>query len=277
MDKDIRLVLCDIDGTLLTTGNPMKERTRHAINKLKELGIWFGLASGRTVDEMHKTIRQWGFDESFECLVGVNGAQLYDGIHKETFTYFEMEPQWIKEVLEMMRPYDLNPYIYDADRSIYLKEDDISRRARERGMRNVVVANGDESMLYAEKAPKVLYRMPEELVPEVLEMAFKKCPLDIYKPIRTQATMVEFGPSGADKAYAMDKFLERNNLTRDNVMSFGDTSNDNGMLLASGVSVCLCNGSDDTKACAQYITEVSCDDEGVADFLEKWFSFTCEG
>ncbi|MBQ1827435.1 MAG: HAD family phosphatase [Erysipelotrichaceae bacterium] len=276
MDKDIRLVLCDIDGTLLTTGNPMGDRTRHAINKLNEMGIWFGLASGRTVEEMHKTVKQWGFDRHFECMIGVNGAQLYDGIHDETHIFFEMEPAWVKDVLEMMRPFDLNAYVYDLDKSIYLKEDEATRRARERGMRKIVIANGDESMLYAERVPKVLFRMPEELVPEVLEMAMKNCPLDLYKPIRTQATLVEFGPSGADKAYAMDKFLEANGLSRENVMSFGDTSNDNGMLLASGVSVCLCNGSDDTKACAQYITDLTCDEEGVADFLEKWFGFTYE-
>lgn len=277
MKNDIKLILCDIDGTLLTTGNPLGERTRYSINKIREMGIWFGLSSGRTVDELHKTTRSWGYEEDFECLIGVNGAQLYDGISKQFFNYFDMKPEWIKAVLDFMRPFNLNPYVYTADTTVYLYEDENVERARQRAMRKVIVANGDERMLYEGiEVPKILYRMPVELVPAVMEAGWKNCPAELYKPIKTQDFMVEFAPSGADKAYAMDRFLERNNLTRDNVMSFGDNSNDNGMLEASGIGVCLKNGAEDTKACSDIITDLTCNEEGVADFLEKYFGYSYE-
>ena len=50
---------------------------------------------------------------------------------------------------------------------------------------------------------------------------------------------------------------------------FGDTSNDNEMISVAGLGVCLLNGSDDTKALANDITDLTCEEEGFADYVEK--------
>jgi hydroxymethylpyrimidine pyrophosphatase-like HAD family hydrolase len=54
------------------------------------------------------------------------------------------------------------------------------------------------------------------------------------------------------------------------ILAFGDTTNDNSMLEEAGWGVCLCNGSDDTKACADDVTRYSCREDGFADYLESW-------
>ena len=46
-----------------------------------------------------------------------------------------------------------------------------------------------------------------------------------------------------------------NNIALEDVAAFGDTTNDNDMIAISGTGVCMCNGSDDTKAIADFITE----------------------
>lgn len=53
-------------------------------------------------------------------------------------------------------------------------------------------------------------------------------------------------------------------------MAFGDTTNDHTMLELSGVGVCLKNGSDDTKAIADIITDYPCDEDGWARFMEMY-------
>ena len=55
-------------------------------------------------------------------------------------------------------------------------------------------------------------------------------------------------------------------------MALGDTSNDNGMLEESGVAVVLKNGTEDTLALADYVTELDCDHEGAAHFLREYFN-----
>ena len=54
------------------------------------------------------------------------------------------------------------------------------------------------------------------------------------------------------------------------VMAFGDTTNDNDLLAASGWGVCMQNGSDDTKQIADDITEKPCTEDGWADYMEKF-------
>ena len=49
--KDLRLVLCDIDGTLIVTGQPLSARTKDVLNRLHEHGVLVGIASGRSVDQ----------------------------------------------------------------------------------------------------------------------------------------------------------------------------------------------------------------------------------
>ena len=54
------------------------------------------------------------------------------------------------------------------------------------------------------------------------------------------------------------------------VVAFGDMSNDNPMLLAAGTGVCLKNGAQDTKDCADYITDYTNNEDGLAKFINKY-------
>ncbi len=58
-------------------------------------------------------------------------------------------------------------------------------------------------------------------------------------------------------------------INTNDVIAFGDTSNDNEMLKAAGWGVCMKNGSNDTKAIADDITDFTCDEDGLGRYLEK--------
>ena len=49
MDRKIKLVVADIDGTIQTTGTPMSEKNLWAIEELHRRGYLFGLASGKNL------------------------------------------------------------------------------------------------------------------------------------------------------------------------------------------------------------------------------------
>ena len=53
-------------------------------------------------------------------------------------------------------------------------------------------------------------------------------------------------------------------------MAFGDMSNDNPMLEAAGIGVAMANGAEDTKQCADFITECSNNEDGFAKFLQSY-------
>lgn len=81
--------------------------------------------------------------------------------------------------------------------------------------------------------------------------------------------MFEFCNAKASKGALLLKFCQDHHIDTESVWAFGDMTNDISMLQAAGVGVCMLNGSEDTKAAADLITEKSVEDEGWADFVEK--------
>ena len=105
-------------------------------------------------------------------------------------------------------------------------------------------------------------------MPEV-EAYVASHPSPDYHAFKTQANLIEFCDRRINKSVSMLAFCQRHNLPIESVMAFGDMSNDRELLKEAGWGVCLLNGSDDTKACADEITEKTCADDGFADYVEK--------
>lgn len=268
--EEFRLVICDIDGTLVPDDRQLTPYTRDVIRRLHHHGIYFGIASGRSIDQqLMKQAYDWGFDFNFEVLIGMNGSELYDGVQQKRTDYYKLKREWIKEIIELMAPFDLNPFLYSKGSMLSLKLDDSTRRSSERNRTAVRVAK-DVSEMYEEENAKIMFRVKEEQMPEI-EAYVNAHPSPHYKAFKTQTTMLEFSDRRVSKAVALKHFCEQNNLPLSQVMAFGDMSNDNEMLQCSGLGVCLLNGGADTKAIADVITERDNNHDGFAHFMEETY------
>ena len=78
-----QLVICDIDATLVNEKKELTPRTKEALIKLHEKGIYFGIASGRPVDELKRNKERWDLPFDFDFVMGMNGAELWDGVHQK--------------------------------------------------------------------------------------------------------------------------------------------------------------------------------------------------
>ena len=121
-----------------------------------------------------------------------------------------------------------------------------------------------------EENAKIMFRTTEEEM-EGIEDYVRQHPSPHFKAFKTQTTMLEFTDQRVSKAVALKAFCEMNKLPLEQVISFGDMSNDNEMLECSGWGVCMANGSEDTKAIADDITELTNDEDGFAEYMEKHF------
>ena len=68
------------------------------------------------------------------------------------------------------------------------------------------------------------------------------------------------------KAAGIQKFLDKEGLTRSNTMAFGDGENDMAMLRYAGIGVAMGNGKETLKEKADYVT-TDIDDDGIANAL----------
>ncbi|MDF9838747.1 MULTISPECIES: HAD family hydrolase [unclassified Breznakia] len=269
MIENLQFVICDIDNTLVSPlTHDMQKKTKAVIRKLHKHGIHFGLASGRPLDEIDAQVVRWGIEKETTMLLGLNGCELWNRNDNSLYSYYLLKKEWIKEILELMKPFDLNPYMYlDGGRFLCTRMDEMVRYSAEKVGKEIVLVN-DMSQFYKAENAKLMFRIPEDRMEEV-EAYVKKHPSPYYKAFKTQTTMLEFANRNVSKAYAMLEYCKQEHIDIKNVMAFGDMSNDNDMLEASGLGVCLLNGSEDTKAIADVITAKTCDDEGFAHFIEE--------
>ncbi|MDD2592447.1 MAG: HAD family hydrolase [Erysipelotrichaceae bacterium] len=266
IEKKIKLIVCDIDGTLVKNDRTLSSLTKEVIEEIYRKGIYFGIASGRSVDQqLYYQAKNWGFDRNFELLIGMNGSQMWDGINEKRYDYYKLKREWLKEIVEMMEPFDLNPFLYANGKMLSKRLDRKTKASSIRNKTKVKIAK-DLSELYAEENEKIMFRIDEDRIDEILDYVNAN-PSPNYKAFKTQTTMLEFTDRRVSKSVALKEFCINNDINLAQVMSFGDMSNDNDLLEVSGVGVCMSNGSEDTKAIADIITDKSNEEDGFAHFI----------
>ena len=77
---DIRAIVCDVDGTLLTSKQVVDERTVASIKKARSKGILFGICTGRDADSVRNHMKSWGIEGCIDFVVGSGGSEIDDYI-----------------------------------------------------------------------------------------------------------------------------------------------------------------------------------------------------
>lgn len=264
----LQLVVCDIDSTLIVKYQPLSARAKAVIQELKRRGIYFGIASGRTLEEIRSMMNSWGYDD-FELLIGLNGSAIWDGIRKKKYEDFILKKEWIREILDIMAPYPKDNIMMYRGHTILCDniDDNLKHSSKVTNMVPKPVTSLAE--YYEADNAKIMFRVTEAEMAR-LERELQELPNDRYQWFKTQSTLLEFAHRDVSKGYALKKFCELEHIPMEAVMAFGDTTNDNDLLLASGWGVCMQNGSDDTKEIADDITDKPCTEDGWADYMEKY-------
>lgn len=265
----IRLVIADVDGTLVNDHRELSDYTKKTIERLHEEGILFGVASGRDYVQLLEDNEYWGFDFPFDVTIGMNGGQVYIAETQQLYEYNKLSTDTVKDIVCMMEPLDLNPFVYGPDHTMICKR--IDKATEDSGERNSMTLHvvKDISEFWSKPIPKIMYRTTEEQMSEVYQWA-KDHPSKNYQAFKTQTTMLEFQDPHIHKGIGLQHAVNLLNIDMKDVLAFGDMSNDNPMLITAGIGVCLKNGAQDTKDCADYITDYTNNEDGLAKFIDKY-------
>lgn len=264
--ENVKLVIADIDGTLTSLQKPLGPVNVAAMKECHKRGIKLGLASGRRVDAKMKAYAfKWGLDFPFDVLIGMNGGELYIEETGQLYDYYKLSKETLKEIIDMMAPLDLNPFVYKGNGMLVRRMDAGTIASLERNGNECKVAD-DISELYEDDNHKILFRVEEDKMPEVFAYA-KAHPSPKYQSFLTQTTMLEFQDPRVNKGMALEKYCEITGMPIESVWAFGDMQNDNEMIRKAGRGICLKNGGEETKALADAVTEHECEDNGFGHYL----------
>lgn len=233
----IRLVLCDIDGTLYDWDRILSPRTIADINRLHEEGYAFGIASGRPYEELIHYAEDWGFSFPFDIIIGLNGAELYIERTRKLYSYYKLSRETLKKTMEVMSRFEANPFMYWHGKLLAVKMDAMIIKSSKTSQREIVIAK-DPSELYAEENVKIMFRMSEEETARA-EAWLAEHPDPDYAAFKTQSTLIEFMDPRLSKGFAIREMQKLGEYEPHEVLAFGDTTNDNSMLEEKQDGVCV--------------------------------------
>ncbi len=260
----VRLIVADIDNTLVQRHDDMSLYAKEIINQLSKNNILFMIASGRPYCQVKPLIDNWNV--KVNGVISANGCELIDLDDNSKEYYFMMKPEWFKEVIELMKPFKTNAMmVIDGVQHVQYIDDEVIESSKYTGVMPIVI--NDISEYYITNS-KIMFRVnPEDM--EECEHYVNSHPSKYYQGFKTQPYLMEFANKNVSKAYSLKQYCLKKKIDIKDVWSFGDTTNDNDMLIASGKGICMLNGSDDTKKISDDITEKTCKEDGFAYYIER--------
>jgi Cof subfamily protein (haloacid dehalogenase superfamily) len=263
--KPIRLVIADVDGTLVTQEKILTQRAIQSVMALRAAGINFAVTSGRPPRGMAMLIDPLKINEP---LAAFNGGVItkpdLTTIVRENFLPRAM----VEKVIKIILDHKLDVWIYTG-RDWYVRDVNAPHVAREQWTVKFapVVVPGFDNLL--ENVAKVVG------VSDDLE-AVQRCEKDTQQACGDQASAARSQPyyldvthPKANKGEVVLAMSELLNTPVDQIATIGDMPNDVLMFRKSGVSIAMGNASAEVQKSATYVT-ASNEQEGFAEAMEKF-------
>lgn len=266
--NEIKLILCDLDGTLLNNESMVTDYTKQAIQKARDQGILFGVATGRSLYAVNQLIDKWQIRELCDVLLGFNGGQIIDESMNVNQLNYPLKGEYCLEIIEHFKDLPVNFVIYDKTTLYAFKKDMWSERLSKSNHFQEALMGDLDTFFKRKSYPKLQIACDATDMPKVIERA-ATFSSENYHCMQTGAFLFEYMDRNVSKSNGIKTVCELHGYTMDNVCVFGDAANDRDMLQKAGLGVCMINGDDTTKALSNDITEYTNNEDGVAKYIEK--------
>jgi len=260
----IRLVLSDVDGTLVTTTKELTAESVRAVERLRDAGILFAVTSGRPPRGMRMLIAPL---ELTTPIAGFNGALIVD---RELATLRELtiRDEVVGPIVDVLRARDLSVWVYQGTDWFVLDLDGphVAHEAMVCQFRPTQLDNFDGvrgdivKIVGVSDDPDVI-----ETASAALDASFSS---DV-SATSSQTYYIDVTHQDANKGGVVDFLARTCSIEPAHVATIGDMANDVLMFERSGLSIAMGNASDDVKAAATYATN-SNDENGFANAVERF-------
>ncbi len=265
---NVKAIMCDIDGTLLSSEGVVTPKTVEMIKKAREKGILFGLSTGRDVNSIQTLLKTWGIDGLVDMIVGTGGAEIYDYTLDIAKAQFPLDGRLIQSIVKHYEDMDCN-FAIPEDGILFAPKDDEHIQMLSKADR-VPYQVVDYNEFLQNPKPKLIIICKPEDMDKIIERS-KTFHSDEFKSssLKTASVLYEYMDPRVSKTAGLIEILKLHHIDIKEIVTFGDADNDYDMTLNAGVGVVMANGSDKTKSVADYITDDN-DHDGIGNYIEKF-------
>ncbi len=267
MTDSIELVVADLDGTLLDTQHEITERAVQAIKALREQGIKFMLATGKTRGSALKIIEQLGLDTPGVFVQGLVTHNA-DGSIQHQVT---LDKAIARQAITFAEDRGFTMVAYSGTTTYVRVRNHDTAMIVEYGEPEPQVVGPLQNLLSHMSINKlaIIHRADPRRVKAVrwqLDMQFNGAATLVQPAV---PEMVEVLPKHGSKGAGLKALLKDMGVSPVNVLAIGDGENDIEMLQLSGIGVAVANADAHVRQAANHVTTASYGD-GLAEAIERF-------
>ncbi len=269
-----KMLVLDLDGTLLDRFHRVQQRDRDAISALQRAGIVVTIATGRLYSGTRQIARSVGIRAPLACM---NGNELVDPVHDRSLLSYTVPLSARRLAARVAIRNGLTPVLF-ASRAVhvceaaapwmhYLRdwsgnfvthEDAVDAAAWERATDALAVALSGTAAGTALAERELAAGLPEGIITIG------------YQSLRAQRSVLLVRDQRGSKGRAIAELASHHGLSTDQVVAVGDWMNDLSMLVAAGTSFAMGGAPEPVQAAATATLDAQARDGGaVAEIAER--------
>jgi Cof subfamily protein (haloacid dehalogenase superfamily) len=258
----IKLVVSDVDGTLLTRDKRITEAARAAVQNLHAAGIGFTIVSSRPTVGMTFLVEPLALSLPFGSF---NGSSIVDPAMKP-IEHHTIPASVAMRSIAILEEFGADIWLFSHDQWLIRDPDGEYVGLERRAIRHAPTVVSDfapclhsvSKIVGASSDPALLQRCEDAIHEAVGAEA---------TAVRSQTFYLDITPPGYDKGTFVEAMAKRLGIVIADVAVIGDMENDLPMFARSGLSFAMGHAADEIKRHASHVT-ASNEAEGFAKAIE---------
>ncbi|MCH7964945.1 MAG: HAD family hydrolase [Bacteroidetes bacterium] len=267
--KNIKIVVSDLDGTLLKNDGSVGEETKKLIRELHNYDVLFSFATGR----LHSAVTDIAKDlEIKNPIISLDGSVIKDFPSGETIFESFLKIKYVEKAVKYADDYLLNVALCHAD-AIYFTEFNtvIPNLLNKFGAKYKEVSSYDNLL---DKTLEIVLAGDNKESIEFVKDKFTfpyafGCNASYYRSQSKRGLYyLDIRRAGSSKGKGLKRLLKYLHIKPHQSVVMGDWYNDISMFESDAIKVAVANSIPELIRNADHVTERSNNNEGPAEFLE---------
>lgn len=271
---NVKLIVCDLDGTLLNSKKLISSANLEAINAVRERGMFFTVCTGRIPEMMEAYHRLLGIEGP---VITANGAVIVDTRDNSVPCRECVCGEEARRLMEFCAERGFDHVAATVGGCYYSKGSERVKRfeqynaiAQKDNMRQIPlfpfgpdyreIAGMEIYKLLVSGLSEARQRETEDYIGTLPHLGFTS----------SEPLLLDVGARGVDKGKGIRNLARIMGFTKEEICVFGDYHNDVPMFEAAGFSIAMGNSDSAVKERATVVTKTN-DDDGVAAAIGKYF------
>lgn len=259
----IKLLLSDVDGTLVRPDKSLAPSTVDAAHALHDAGIHVAVTSGRPPRGMEMLVKPLSLEAP---LAGFNGGLVVEP-DLEVLAERLVPDEIVPDAIELLESFDLSVWAYRGPDWLVLDPQGphVEREAHTVQFEPTVVERFDD----VRRVAKIVGVSDDFDAVVAAETAAHDRLEDYVSASRSQPYYLDITHPRANKGAVVEYLAEHYSISEDEIATIGDMPNDVLMFARSGLSIAMGNAHREVQRAARHVTTTN-DEDGFANAVRRF-------